>query len=76
MKKALWRRGKIRNWPYKWSWGLDKLCLIVENEKFYTENPPDQSKRENEVWEGSKVVVQTHSDKSTCDLYSKVDGVS
>ena len=37
--------------------GLDKLCLIVENEKFYTENPPEQSKRENEVGEGSKVVV-------------------
>ena len=37
--------------------GLDKLCLIVENEKFYTLNPPEQSKRENEVGEGSKMVV-------------------
>ena len=52
--------------------GLDKLCLIVENEKFYTENPPEQSKRKNEVGEGSKVVVQRDSAKSTCDLYSKV----
>ena len=52
--------------------GLDKLCLIVENEKFYTSNPLEQSKRENEVGEGSKMVVQTHSAKSTGDLYSKV----
>ena len=36
--------------------GLDKLCLIVENEKFYTSNPPEQSKSENEVGEGSKMV--------------------
>ena len=51
---------------------MNKICLIVENEKFYTENPPKQSKRKNEVGEGSKVVVQTHSAKSTSDLYSKV----
>ena len=51
--------------------GLDKLCLIVGNEKFYIENPPQQSKRENEVGEESKIVVQTHSTKSTSDLYSK-----
>ena len=38
--------------------GLDKLCLIVENEKFYTSNPPEQSKRENKVGEESKIVFR------------------
>ena len=51
---------------------MDKLCLIVENEKSYTENPLEQSKRENEVGEGSKMVFQTHSAKLTGDLYPKI----
>ena len=51
---------------------MDKLCLIAENEKFYTSNPPEQPKRENEVGEGSKMVFQTHSAKLTGDLYPKI----
>ena len=49
-----------------------KLCLIVEYEKFYTSNPPEQPKRENEVGEGTKTVFQTHSAKLRGDLYPKI----
>ena len=51
---------------------MDKHCLIVENEKFYTSNPTEQPKREKEVGEGSKMIFQTHSTKLTGDLYPKI----